>query len=568
MPEPLRGIGVSPGVGAGPVYRLAPPPALPADRPAVEDPVAESTRATEALQRVGDELEERAGAATATAAEVLGAQAMIARDPTLAESVVGKVLDGTPGPWAVDAALREQQEIFLSLGGYMAERAADLDDIRARAVARLLGLPMPGVPTPGEPFVLVADDLAPAETAQLDAALVRGIVTERGGPTSHTAILAKALGIPAVVSCRGALHLEQHSTVAVDGTRGTVEPIAVDQVGPVQARADEARRRLAESRGPGRTSDGHPVKLLLNVGSAKDLAGVDPESFEGVGLVRSEFLYLGRTEAPTAEEQERAYADLFEAMGGRKVVVRTLDAGADKPLPFLGLEPEENPALGIRGLRVARVRPEVLADQLGAVARAAKATQADVWVMAPMVSTVGEARGFAEQVHGLGLPSAGVMIEVPGAALQAERILEVVDFLSIGTNDLSQYTLATDRMSGELADLLDPWQPALLQLMNTCAAAGRAADKSVGVCGEAASDPLLAPVLVGMGMTSLSMSAAAVPAVRASVGRVTREECENLARLALDAVDAVSARAAVAERMGAVEGRVPAARHAGQSGSR
>jgi phosphotransferase system enzyme I (PtsI) len=550
MPDTLRGLGVSPGVGAGPVYRLGSPPALPADQPVVDDAAAESVRATEALRRVGDELEARAGAATTTAAEVLEAQAMIARDPTLAESVAGKVLDGTAGPWAVDTALREQQEVFLSLGGYMAERAADLDDIRARAIAHLLGLPMPGVPTPGEPFVLVADDLAPADTAQLDPALVRGLVTERGGPTSHTAILAKALGIPAVVSCRGALHLEERSAVVVDGTTGTVEPIADDEVAAVQARADDARRRLAESKGPGRTADGHPVKLLLNVGAAKDLAAVDQESFEGVGLVRSEFLYLGRTEAPTADEQERAYTELFEAMGGRKVVLRTLDAGADKPLPFLGLAPEENQALGVRGLRVKRVMPEVLADQLGAVARAAKATQADVWVMAPMVSTVGEARDFAEQVRALGLPRAGAMIEVPGAALQAERMLEVVDFLSIGTNDLSQYTLATDRMSGLLADLLDPWQPALLQLMNTCAAAGRAADKPVGVCGEAASDPLLAPVLVGMGMTSLSMSAAAVPAVRVSVGQVTREECENLARLALDAVDAVSARAAVAERIG------------------
>ena len=547
MPEPLQGLGVSPGLGAGPVFRLAAPPALPATAPEVTDPAAESQRATDALEQVGGQLEARAATATATAAEVLSAQAMIARDPMLAESVAGKVLDGVAAAWAVDAALREQQEVFASLGGYMAERAADLDDIRTRTVAHLLDLPMPGVPSPGEPFVLVADDLAPADTAQLDPASVRALVTERGGPTSHTAILAKALGIPAVVSCKGALGLRDRTTVSVDGTTGAVTVVPAAEVAAIQQRADDDRRLLASATGPGQTSDGHPVKLLLNVGSAKDLAGVDPD-FEGVGLVRSEFLYLGRTEAPSGEEQERAYAELFEAMRGRKVVLRTLDAGADKPLPFLALAPEENPALGIRGLRTSRVHPDVLADQLGAVARAAKATEADIWVMAPMVSTVGEAAAFADQVHGLGLPKAGVMVEVPAAALQAARLLEVVDFLSIGTNDLSQYTMASDRMSGDLADLLDPWQPAVLQLIAMCAAAGRDVDKSVSVCGEAASDPLLAPVLVGMGITSLSMSASAVPAVRVALARRTREECENVARLALAAPDAMAGRRAVAER--------------------
>ncbi|MDQ1626046.1 MAG: phosphoenolpyruvate-protein phosphotransferase system enzyme [Actinomycetota bacterium] len=549
MPEPLRGLGVSPGVGAGPVFRVAAPPALPEQQPTVDDAAGEARRATEALEQVGAELEARAATATATAAEVLGAQAMIARDPTLAETVAGKVLDGVAAAWAVDAALREQQDVFLSLGGYMAERAADLDDIRARTVALLLGQPMPGVPSPGEPFVLVADDLAPADTAQLEPASVRALVTERGGPTSHTAILAKALGIPAVVSCRGALGLAEGSHVSVDGTTGVVTLVEAAEVAAIQQAADAERRALAETSGPGQTSDGHPVKLLLNVGSAKDLAGVDPDGFEGVGLVRSEFLYLGRTEAPSGEEQEAAYTELFEAMGGRKVVLRTLDAGADKPLPFLGLAAEENPALGVRGLRVSRVQPEVLADQLGAVARAAKSTEADIYVMAPMVSTVAEAAAFADQVHGLGLPMAGVMVEVPAAALQARRLLEVVDFLSIGTNDLSQYTLATDRMSGELADLLDPWQPAVLQLVAMCAEAGREVDKSVSVCGEAASDPLLALVYVGMGITSLSMSASSVPAVRVSIGRHTREECENLARIALEALDAESARAAVAARI-------------------
>jgi phosphotransferase system enzyme I (PtsI) len=545
----LHGLGVSPGTGAGLVCRLAPPPSLPEQRLSSSDPVVDAAAALQALEQVGAELERRALTAAATAADVLNAEALIARDPTLAESVAARIRDGAGAAWAVDDALREQQELFVSFGGYLAERAADLDDIRARAVAILLGLPMPGVPSPGHPFVLVADDLAPADTAQLDATAVRALVTVRGGPTSHTAILAKALGIPAVVACRGAMDLPDGASVSVDGTTGRVVVIPSEQVAVVQAAADTERLATAAVTGPGRTSDGHGVKLLLNIGSARDLDGTaDDEGFEGVGLVRSEFLYLGRTEAPTAQEQEDAYSDVFAAARGAKVVLRTLDAGADKPLPFLGLAQEENPALGLRGVRVARLRPDVLAEQLAAVARAAKAADADAWVMAPMVSTVTEAATFADQVHGLGLPKAGVMVEVPAAALQAERLLDVVDFLSIGTNDLSQYTMATDRMNGDLADLLDPWQPSLLRLIAMCAEAGAAVGKPVSICGESASDPLLALVFVGMGVTSLSMSRASVPAVRALLVRHSLADCRELADRALAARDHMAARDAVLQR--------------------
>jgi phosphotransferase system enzyme I (PtsI) len=227
--------------------------------------------------------------------------------------------------------------------------------------------------------------------------------------------------------------------------------------------------------------------------------------------------------------------------------LRTLDAGADKPLPFLGLAAEENPALGVRGLRTARLRPEVLAEQLEAVSRAASATTADVWVMAPMVATAEEAAEFAALVYKAGLRTAGVMIEVPAAALHARQILASVDFVSIGTNDLSQYTMAADRMNGDLADLLDPWQPAVLQLVATVAAAGRDLNKPVGICGEAAGDPLLACVFAGMGITSLSMSAPAVPSVRAALATRTMADCQRLAELALNAADAYTARKAVAD---------------------
>lgn len=533
-------------MAGGPLHRMAAPTALPENVPVVDDADAEVQRAQQALEAVAEELSRRADAADETAAEVLRAQAMIATDPTLFEAIESRVSAGRPAPWAVTDAIAEQRSVFESLGGYMAERVTDLEDIRDRAVALLMGLPLPGLPDVGHPFILAAEDLAPADTALLDPTLVLGLVTSRGGPTSHTAILAKALGLPAVVACSGILEVADGTSVSVDGSTGDVREVSADEARAVQERAEQQRRLLEKTSGPGRTSDGEPIKLLLNVGSAADLVDVPAGDFEGVGLFRTEFLYLGRTDAPTVEAQRAAYAELFTAMGGRKVVLRTLDAGADKPLPFLGLDPEDNPALGVRGLRVARTRPDVLAGQLEAVAEAAKATGADVFVMAPMVATRTEAADFADQVHQLGLPKAGVMVEVPSAALQAARLLEVVDFLSIGTNDLSQYTLAADRMCGELADLLDPWQPALLQLIAGCASAGRVVEKPVSICGESASDPLLALVFVGMGVTSLSMSARSVPAVRASLAVHSMPECEKLAELALAAPDAETARAEVA----------------------
>lgn len=542
MPE-LAGLGVSPGRTAGPMYRMSPPPSLPAEAPAVTDPAAEAEAAAAALRFVADELTRLSGQVEGAAADVLDTESMMAVDPTLADAVSGRVHAGRAAAWAITDAIAEQQEAFAAIGGYFAERAADLADIRDRAVARLLGLPMPGLPMPGEPYVLVADDLSPADTALLDPKAVLAILTRRGGPTSHTAILAKARGLPAVVGVAGVLDLADGTVVSVDGTTGVVSTVDAAEVASIREEARRERARLAAFTGPGRTADGHPVPLMLNVGGAADLVA----DAEGVGLFRTEFLFLGQTSAPTVAEQERAYAELFGALGDRKVVLRTLDAGADKPLPFLGLAAEDNPALGVRGLRIARDHPAVLADQLAAVSRAAAATATEVWVMAPMVATIAEAAAFAEQVREAGLPTAGVMIEVPAAALRARGLLAVVDFVSIGTNDLSQYTMAADRMNGALADLLDPWQPAVLELVAGVASAGREAGKPVGVCGESAGDPLLALVFVGMGVTSLSMSGPSVAAVRAALAAHTLADCARLAELALAAPDATAARRAVAE---------------------
>jgi phosphoenolpyruvate-protein phosphotransferase (PTS system enzyme I) len=545
MPSELTGIGVSPGLTAGPVFAMGSPPVLPKQMPPVSSRDEETERATAALAHVSAELDRMAGEVTGTAAEVLSTQAMMAADSTLAASVAEKVAAGRPAAWAITDAVGEQQDAFTALGGYFAERAADLGDLRDRAVAWLLDEPMPGLPRPGVPYVLVADDLSPADTALLDETVV-AIVTRRGGPTSHTAILARARALPAVVGCAGILDVADGTHMSVDGGSGAVAPVSESAAAELRDEFAATMARQEALTGPGLTSDGVAIPLLLNVGGADDMTA----DAEGVGLFRTEFLFLGRTDAPSVEEQERAYRALFEAAGDRKVVLRTLDAGADKPLPFLNLAAEENPALGVRGLRTARIQPSVMADQLEAVSAAAAATDADVWVMAPMVATPAEAEEFAGLVYKAGLQTAGAMIEVPAAALRAEAVLSRVDFVSIGTNDLSQYTMASDRMNGELADLLDPWQPAVLSLVATVAAAGGKLSKPVGVCGEAAGDPLLALVFVGMGVTTLSMSAPSVPAVRAALAANTMADCERLARLALAAEDAASARLAVADQQG------------------
>nr|MDT0657358.1 phosphoenolpyruvate--protein phosphotransferase [Micromonospora sp. DSM 115978] len=541
--DTYAGIGVSPGLAAGPVYRVAPPPKLPAPGP-VADQAVEIERAVGALAEVAAELGRRAdGAADPTAAEILRAQVMMADDPVLREAVEAAVGDGLDAPHAITRALQAHRAAFEAAGGYLAERVADLDDLRDRAVAVCLGEPMPGIPEPGLPFVLVARDLAPADTAGLDPDRVLALVTAAGGPTSHTAIVARSLGLPAVVRCAGVLDLPDGTLVSVDGGSGQLRAgIDESMVDSVRERERRRRARAARSTGPGRTADGHAIALLANIGSARDLTG----DVEGVGLFRTELLYLDRTEPPAHDEQVAAYAEVFAAMPGRRVILRTLDAGADKPLPFLDQGDEPNPALGVRGLRTARLRPDVLASQLDAVAEAARAHSAEVWVMAPMVTTAAEAAGFAARCRAAGLPIAGAMVEVPAAALRAAPLLRAVDFLSIGTNDLSQYAFAADRQCGDLADLLDPWQPVLLELIAACAAAGLAAGKPVGVCGEAAADPGLAVVLVGLGVTSLSMSARAVPAVREALAGHTLADCRRLAQAALAAPDAASARAVLA----------------------
>lgn len=539
----INGIGVSGGTAVGVVALVALPKPLP-EEPASTDPAGDLGRVRTALEIVAAHFDATAASITGDAAEMVAAAAAIARDPGLLNAVEEHLRAKGPAH-ALHAAVDGYAQQFEELGGYFAERVTDLLDVGARAEAVLLGRPLPGVPELTVPSVVIAHDLAPADTAVMDPTLVVGIVTEAGGRTSHTAIIASQRGIPAIVQAKGALGFADGLRVGIDGDSGelVVEPDEVWLAAKELKR--RARERISELNGPGRTSDGHALMLLANIGSVADAELAGAADVEGVGLFRTEFLYLSAATAPSVADQSDQYIRVLGPFGNRPVTVRTLDAGADKPLAFADLGPEPNPALGRRGLRLMKEREDLLENQLAALAMAAAETGALVKVMAPMVATTEEAAWFAERVHAAGLPVAGVMIEVPGAALRAHQVLQVCDFASIGTNDLAQYTMAADRMVGELSDLLDPWQPAVIDVVAAACEGGRTAGKPVGVCGESAGDPLMALVLTGLGVTSLSMSIQRVPMVRWALSQQTIDDCVRFADLARSAGSAESGLAAV-----------------------
>ncbi|MFB4266276.1 phosphoenolpyruvate--protein phosphotransferase [Nonomuraea sp. GTA35] len=544
----LRGVGVSPGIGHGPSYVLTVSvPEPPEGATYTGEAEQEKERAMAALTQVAGELEARGNQAGGEAEEILKAQALMAEDPGLVVKVRSLIDRGLAAPRAVFEAFTKYRTVLQGSGGYLGERAADLGDIRDRVIALLTGQAMPGLPVaPEEPYVLVARDLAPADTALLSRDDVVAFVTEEGGPTSHTAIMARSMGVPAVVACPGATRIPPGVQVMVDGTSGDVrvEPAEADVADAVGA-ATARQAALASWTGPGGTADGHPVPLLANVGGPAELDAAVAAGAEGIGLYRTEFLFLDRPEPPSAEEQERAYRAAVEAFPGGKVVVRTLDGGADKPLAFLQAAAEPNPALGERGLRRFARFPEVMDVQLGAVAAAGGAA-----VMAPMVATAEEAAWFARECYSRGLEEVGVMIEIPSAALRAGDLLAMVDFVSIGTNDLSQYAFAADRQLGAVSAMHDPWQPALLDLVATTAVAAARAGKPCGICGEAAADPALACVLVGLGASSLSMAPSALAAVRAGLAAHTMEQCEA-------AADAARSQSSAAEAKAAAQAHLP-----------
>ena len=416
---------------------------------------------------------------------------------------------------------------------YLRERAADVEDVGGRVLRHLAGeTATTGIAEPG---VLVARDLTPGDTANLDRELVKGLAIARGGATSHAAILARALGIPAVVGLgEGVLGVPEGTTLVVDGAAGTVEVAPPQDVldererARVEAEERHARAR-ARAREPAGLRGGETIEVAANVGSVADAAGAVELGADGVGLLRTEFLFLGREDEPSEDEQRAVYEEIAAALGGRPVIIRTLDAGADKPLPFLAQAPEDNPFLGVRGIRLGLAHPDLLRTQLRAIA--AVATKHPVKVMFPMVATLDEYRQARAMVDAD--IEVGVMLEVPAVALQADAFAREVDFFSVGTNDLTQYTMAAERGNEALASLLAGPQTPVLRLIKSAVEAAEVHGRWVGVCGELAGDPEAAVVLAGLGVRELSMAASRIPEVKDALRAVSLGEARDAAAQAL-----------------------------------
>ena len=532
-----QGIGVSPGVVSGPVRRVI--------AKKVTGPVpADIDQVLKALDAVAADLEQSAETIELEVAkEVLGAQAMMARDPSVIEVLEGAITEGVAFDVRpiVEAAFGGFKEQLLALGGYFAERVSDIDEIQTRLINKLAGNEGSAL-TLTEPTIVVAEDLTPADTAALNLKFALALVCSHGGATSHTAIVARGLGIPAIVGCSGVMELADGTSVLVDGRAGEVlVEASAAEISARREKESKLKARAESVTGPGRLSDGTPVQLLCNAGTIDDVRAAVKVGAEGIGLFRTELLFLDSEVEPTVAEQIKLYADVFDVMSGKKVVIRTLDAGSDKPVPYINAIHEENPALGVRGWRLTRTSNDVLNRQLEALAKASAGKDVKLWLMAPMINTPDEARDFADRVRALGMQVPGVMIETPAAALHADHVLAEVEFGSFGTNDLTQYVMASDRMDSRLSDMTTAWHPAVLRAISIATESANHLAKPVGVCGEAAANSYLAAVLVGLGVTSLSMAPSALAEVRGFLASVDLKVCQAAAKAALGARSAKDA---------------------------
>ncbi|MGH2662351.1 MAG: phosphoenolpyruvate--protein phosphotransferase [Actinomycetota bacterium] len=574
MSTTLTGRAAAPGAALAPAFVVEPQAPVTEDLPegASGSPETETARLRSALERAETELRALAltieGIAAPAEAEIFEAHAEFAADPELFRLADEAIRDGTSAERAVVGAFGSFRELLVASDSeYLAERATDLDDVRDRIVRILLGRSTAGE-RPDVRSVIAAQELTPSQTASMPADLIAGIVTETGSPTSHAAILARALGVPAVVSCPGLLEaIGGGSDIAVDGRTGGVivapEPAERQAIRKRMQAEEQRRQALAVLRDePGRTADGQRVELAANIGSIQHIPAAVEAGGEGSGLVRTEFMFMDRTVAPTVEEQVKVYAEVLRSFPGARVVFRTLDVGADKQVPYLDREPEENPALGIRGIRLSLLRADLFRDQLRALLRARGEVGEGggrLAIMFPLVSTVDElvrAREILrevaeEEAADLDVIEVGVMIEVPSAALAARKLAEHADFFSIGTNDLLQYVFAADRLIGAVADLADVLDPDVLSLIERVVEAGHANGAWVGVCGEAAGDPTVAAALVGLGIDELSMTRVAIPEVKDALRRLTRLQCIEAVEEAIEkARDAGEARRILEERLG------------------
>ncbi len=557
-PNLLLGVSASPGLAVGKVFQLRREEIQVAEEGG--DPHQERRRLDDALDQAKVQLEalqaELHGQADPAKAAIFAAHQELLEDPDLIDIAESAIAKGKSAGFAWQRAYSTHAERLAQLRNeLLAGRANDLRDVGRRVLGILTGQPVEEPELPPE-TILIAEELTPSDTANLDRTRVLGFCTVGGGATSHVAIIARALDIPAMAGIEPrAMDLEDGTPVILDGTRGTLrldpDPQEIARIKELKEKTAAKREAdLATADQPAVTSDGHRVQVVANIGSEEDARKAVEMGAEGVGLLRSEFLYLERATAPTEDEQTAIYDGISAALDGRPMIIRTLDVGGDKPLPYMPLPREENPFLGVRGVRIALDRPEILRTQIRAILRVAKTRR--LGIMFPMVSTLDEIRsikGVLEEEReklGRGDPiEVGIMVEVPSTAVMAEQFAKEVDFFSIGTNDLTQYTLAMDRGHPALASKADAMNPAVLQLIAQTVAGAHAHGKWVGVCGGIAGDLQAVPILVGLGVDELSVSVPSVPAVKAEVRSRTIDECKALAQQALAQDTAADVRALV-----------------------
>ncbi|MDT3416263.1 MULTISPECIES: phosphoenolpyruvate--protein phosphotransferase [Brevibacillus] len=544
MSKTIVGVAASSGVAIGKAFVLT-NPHLQIETVSIEDPSSEIKRLTDALEQAKAELQEISERAEREMgpdkAAIFQAHLLVLEDPELVETVKGKIAAEKVN---AESALHETAQMFIELfeqmdNEYMKERAADIRDVTKRVLSHLLGVKFAAPSDLAEEVIIVAEDLTPSDTAQLDRRYVKGFVTDIGGRTSHSAIMARSLEIPAVVGTKDVTkEAAAGVTIILDGHEGLViidpTPEEIETYRKKQAEYERQKSELAKLVHTATTSqDGVHVELAANIGSVQDLAGALENGAEGVGLFRTEFLYMGRDDFPSEDEQFQAYKQVLEQMGEKPVVIRTLDIGGDKHLSYMNLPQEMNPFLGFRAIRLCLEQQDLFRTQLRALLRAS--AYGNLKIMFPMIATLEEfrqAKAVLEEEKqallekGIAVSEqleVGIMIEIPAAAMIADLFAKEVDFFSIGTNDLIQYTMAADRMNERVSYLYQPYHPAVLRLIHRVIQAAHAEGKWVGMCGEMAGDPVAIPILLGMGLDEFSMSAGSILPARYQISRLSKE---------------------------------------------
>jgi phosphoenolpyruvate-protein phosphotransferase (PTS system enzyme I) len=544
----IQGIAASSGIAIAKAFRLE-EPELTVEKKSINDAEEEVQRFNAAVEKAKSELEvikERAKEEMGEdKAAIFAAHLLVLSDPELLNPIIDKIRSENIN---AEFALKETADMFVQMfesmdNEYMKERAADIRDVTKRVLAHLLGVQISNPSMISEEVIIVAEDLTPSDTAQLNRKYVKGFTTDIGGRTSHSAIMARSMEIPAVVGTKTVMkEIENGMTVIVDGIDGLVivnpstEVLAKYEKKKEDFEAQKAEwAKLVNEKTV--TSDGHHVELAANIGTPDDVKGVLENGGEGIGLYRTEFLYMGRDQLPTEDEQFVAYKTVLERMNGKPVVVRTLDIGGDKELPYLNLPKELNPFLGFRAIRLCLEEQDLFRTQLRALLRAS--VYGNLKIMFPMIATLEEFRQakeilleekeklVAEGVQVSDHIEIGMMVEIPSTAVLADQFAKEVDFFSIGTNDLIQYTMAADRMNERVSYLYQPYNPSILRLINMIIEAAHKEGKWVGMCGEMAGDPIAIPILLGLGLDEFSMSATSILPARSQLKKLSKKEAES-----------------------------------------